>query len=117
MKRKDKGMTERRRQQYAPEFKLSVVLESFQQSMTQAEVCHKFGISNSLLHLWRQEFQKKAVTIFLDQRNPVHRGRTQDYAPGTSPDELKRIIRTLEEENAILKKAMGLLGNSRRLRR
>ena len=110
-------MSKRNRQQYEPEFKLKAVLESFQRDTTQAEVCQKFGIANSLLHTWRQEFQKKAVTLFLDQRNPAHRDRTQGHAPETSPDELKRIIRTLEQENAILKKAMGLLGDSRRLRR
>lgn len=101
-------MTEQKRRQYAPEFKLKVVLESLQRGTTQEEVCRRFGISNSLLHLWRKEFQKKAATLFLDQRNPQH--KAQGFISGESPDELKRIIRNLERENAILKKAEGLLG-------
>lgn len=110
-------MSERKgRRTYPPKLKLNAVLESLQRGTTQEEVCQQFGIPNSLLHLWRQKFLEKAETLFLDQRNPQHKAQVQSYTPGTSPDELKRMIHALEQENAILKKAMGLLGNSRQLR-
>jgi len=58
---------EKQRQTYAPEFKLKVVLESYQRDTTQEEVCRKFGISSSMLHRWRKHFQGLCCTpiVFL----------------------------------------------------
>ena len=61
---------ETKRKQYTPEFKLKVVLESLQRETTLEEVRTKFGVSTSLIHRWRQEFQAKAADIFVDKRNP-----------------------------------------------
>jgi len=97
------------RKQYTPEFKLKVVLESLQRETTLEEVRKKFGVTNSMIHRWRQEFQAKAVDIFVDKRNPQH--KAQGYAPGESPDDLKKIIGELTVQNEILKKVQGLLGH------
>ncbi len=43
-------MAEQQRKQYAAEFKLRAVMESFQRDTTQEEVCRKFSISSSMLH-------------------------------------------------------------------
>ena len=101
-----------KRQQYSAEFKLRVVLKSLQTPATSdALVCQEFKISNSLLHRWRQEFYQKAPFIFLDKRDPKRKAQAQSYAPGESPEDLKKIIDELLVENELLKKAKGLLGN------
>ena len=61
---------EKKRTQYTPEFKLKVVLESLQRDTTLEEVRKKFGVSTSMIHRWRQEFQAKAADLFVDKRNP-----------------------------------------------
>src|SRR5215472_1368925 len=99
------------RKQYTPEFKLKVVLESLQRETTLEEVRTKFGVTNSMIHRWRQEFQAKAAEVFVDKRNPKHKAQAQGYAPGESPDELKKIIGELTVQNEILKKVQGLLGH------
>ena len=101
---------EHKRKQSTPEFKLKVVLESLQRETTIEEVRAKFGVSTSMIHRWRQEFQAKAADIFVDKRNPKHKAQAQGYAPGESPDDLKRIIGELTVQNEILKKVPGLLG-------
>jgi transposase len=58
------------RKSYTPEFKLKVVLESMQRDTTQEEVCQKFGVSSSMLHRWRKEFQTNAESRFQDKRDP-----------------------------------------------
>ena len=99
-----------KRKQYSAEFKVKVVLESMQRDATQEEVCRKFGIASSMLHRWRQTFQAQAATLFLDQRDPKRKAQAQGYAPGESPDDLKKLIGELTVQNEILKKAHGLLG-------
>jgi transposase-like protein len=98
------------RKTYTPEFKLKVVLESMQRDTTQEAVCKKFGISSSVLHRWRKEFQQNAESVFSDKRDPKQKAQSQGYAPGESPDDLKKIIGELTVQNEILKKASGLLG-------
>ena len=58
------------RKSYTPEFKLKVVLESMQRDTTQEEVCQKFGLSSSMIHRWRKEFQTNAASVFHDKRDP-----------------------------------------------
>jgi putative transposase len=98
------------RKTYPPEFKLKVVLESLQRDTTLEAVCQRFGVSPSMVHRWRQDFQANAATALLDKRNPKQKAKAQGYPPGESPDELKRIIGELTVQNEILKKAQGLLG-------
>ena len=98
-----------KRKSYTPEFKLKVVLESMQRDTTQEEVCKKFGISSSMIHRWRKEFQASAASIFDDKRDPKQKAHSQGYEPGEAPDDLKQIIGELTVRNEILKKASGLL--------
>ena len=101
---------EKKRKSYTPEVKLKVVLESMQRDTTQEEVCKKFGVSSSMIHRWRKDFQDQAATVFQDKRDPRQKAASQGYAPGESPDDLKKIIGELTVQNEILKKASGLLG-------
>ncbi len=87
-----------------------MVLESLQRETTIEEVRKKFGVSTSMIHRWRQEFQAKAHEIFVDKRNPKKIAQAQGYAPGESPDDLKKVIGELTVQNEILKKVPGLLG-------
>ncbi len=102
---------ENKRKQYSAEFKLKVVLESLQRETTLEEVRKKFGVTNSMIHRWRQEFQANAASVFIDKRNPKQKAQAQGYAPGESPDDLKKIIGELTVQNEILKKVQGLLGH------
>lgn len=99
------------RKSYTAEFKVKVVLESFQRDTTIEQVCQRFAVSRSLVQRWRQEFQQKAPTLFLDQRNPAGKAIRQGYKPGESPDELKKLIGELTVQNEILKKVQGLVGS------
>ncbi len=103
-------MAEQERKQWTPELKAKVVLESLQRDTTIEEVRKKFGVSTSMIHRWRQEFNANLPALFPDKRNPKQKAQTQGYAPGESPDDLKRIIGELTVQNEILKKVQGLLG-------
>ncbi len=98
-----------KRKSYTPEYKLKVVLESMQRDTTQEDVCKKFGVSSSMLHRWKKEFQTNAESVFQEKRDPTQKAQSQGYEPGQSPDDLKKIIGELTVQNEILKKASGLL--------
>ena len=101
---------ESQRKTYPPEFKLKVVLESLQRDTTLEAVCQRFGVSKSMVHRWRQDFQANATNALPDKRKPKQKAQAQGYPPGESPDELKRIIGELTVQLEMVKKAMGLLG-------
>lgn len=103
-------MSRIQRRQFTAEFKLQVVLESMQRDTTIEAVCRKHGIGSSMIHRWREEFKRRAITVFMDKRNPGDKARVNGYQPGQSPDELKKIIGELTVQNEILKKAQELLG-------
>lgn len=97
------------RRHFTPEFKLKVVLESMQRDTTIEEVRRKYDISWAVISRWRKEFQANAHEVFADKRNPRVKAKAQGYAPGQSPDELKRLIGDLTIQVEVLKKAEGLL--------
>lgn len=97
------------RRVFTPEFKLKIVLESMQRDTTIEQVRRKYNVSWSAINRWRKEFRANAVEIFSDKRNPGVKAQSQGYAPGQSPDELKRVIGDLTVQVEVLKKAEGLL--------
>lgn len=97
------------RRHFTPEFKLKVVLESMQRDTSIEQVRSKYNLSWSVLNRWRKEFKAAAPDIFTDKRNPGSKAKAQGYAPGQSPDELKRLIGDLTIQVEVLKKAEGLL--------
>lgn len=104
-------MTGNTRKHYSAEFKAKVVLESLQRDTTIEEVRKKYGVSNSMIHRWREEFTHNLPLLFGDMRNPKQKAQAQGYPPYESPDDLKKIIGELTVQNEILKKVQGLLGN------
>ncbi len=89
---------------------MKVVLESLQRDTTIEAVRQKYGVTNSMIHRWQQEFNQNMPLLFGDKRNPKAKAQAQGYPPGESPDDLKRIIGDLTVQNDILKKVQGLLG-------
>ena|SRR3990170_2900649 len=90
---------------HTPEFKLQVVLESFQRNTTIEEVCRRHDLAQSVVHKWRKTFRDKGASIFIGESE-----RKRKWPAGQSPDELKRIIGSVTIENEILKKALGRVG-------
>lgn len=99
------------KKQYSAEFKFKVVLESFQRDTTIEEVCRKFALASSVIHRWRKEFQEHGPSIFADKRDPQTHRQAQGFAPGESPEDLKKLIGELTVQNDILKKSRGLLNH------
>jgi transposase-like protein len=97
------------RRNFSAEFKLQVVMESFQRDTTIEAVCRKFNIARSLVNKWRTEFKKDGSKIFLDKRNPKGKAIAGGFKPGEAPDDLKRIIGDQAVQIEILKKVQGLL--------
>lgn len=52
------------RKNYSAEFKLKVVMENFQRDTTIEEVRKRYGVCNSAIHKWRDEFKKGKRSIF-----------------------------------------------------
>jgi transposase len=102
------------RKTYTPEFKLRVVLQSRQRDTTQEEVCKRFGISSSMLHRWNKAFQENAMSGFYEKRDPKQKAQSQGYAPGESPDDLKKIIGELTVQNEILQRFAEVLTEERK---
>jgi putative transposase len=92
-------MAEKKRNHYTPEFKAKVVLESSQRDTTIEEVRKKYGVTNSMIHRWREEFKKNLLLLFGDKRNPKAKAQAQGCAPGESPDDLKKLIGELTVQN------------------
>ena len=69
-----------KRKSYTPEYKLKVVLESMQRDTTQEDVCQQFGVSSSMLHRWRKEFQANAASAFYDNAIPNRRPSSRDMS-------------------------------------
>ncbi|MFL5705754.1 MAG: transposase [Ktedonobacteraceae bacterium] len=109
--KQEKGTAKMRgkRKFYTPEFKFKVVRESFQRDTTIEEVCRKFDVPSSVVSRWRQEFQQNGPEVFADKRNPITRAQAQGYAPGESPDDLKKLIGDVAVQNELPKKSRRLL--------
>jgi transposase len=97
---------------YTAEFKFKVVRESFQRDTTIEEVCRKLGLPSSVSHRWRKEFQEQGPRRFADKRDPQTRRQAPGFAPGESPDELKKWIGDLTVQHEGLNKSRGLLAHS-----
>ena len=70
-------MVAKKRQQYPAEFKAKVVLESLQRDTTIEAVRQKYGVTNSMIHRWRQEFNQNLPLLLATNaiRKPKRRLR------------------------------------------
>ena len=96
-------MTERRK--FTPEFKAQVVLEMLTEQKSAAQASREYGIKDSVLSRWKQEFIERSPQLF--QQGPVSDGRDQRIA------DLERMIGGLTVELEMAKKVSGHLSSSR----
>ena len=96
-------MSGQTRKSYDADFKVKVVLESFQHNRTQEQIKAKYRIPSSVLNRWRTQFRQNAHIAF---EVPVKSRKAAK--PEDTPEYLKRIIGDLTVENDILKKALSV---------
>lgn len=90
------------RKTYQSDFKVKVVLESFQRDTTIEKIKTRYGVSTSIVNKWREIFRRNAYLAFETR----HQNRKTE--PGQSLADLKSIIGELTIENALLKKALSV---------
>lgn len=66
-------------------------------SKTVSEIAKELGVSQSMLHRWREQFQPE-----LSGTTPVSQGEREEV------ERLRRELRDLQAENSLLKKAAAL---------
>jgi transposase len=87
------------KKQYDKEFKLNAVKLSLESNRSTASVARDLGVESNTLYNWKREYREEAEQAFPGKGNQKPDDEEQRR--------LKRRISDLEEENAILKKAMG----------
>jgi transposase-like protein len=92
------------RKQYDAQFKLQVVLETFQKDITIEKVAIRHGLAVSVLNKWRSQFKQGAHLAF-DSSLKLGSAKPK---PENSPEYLKKVIGDLTVENSILKKALSV---------
>ncbi len=88
------------RKEYTPEFKREAV-ELAKKSHNKSALARELGIHASMLRRWRLELEAEGGRAFPGKGQP----RDEEMA------QLKRELKRLQEENAILKKAVGIFSH------
>lgn len=96
-------MAERRK--FTPEFKARVVLEMLTEQKSAAQAGREYGIKDSVLSRWKQEFIERSPTLF--QQGTPNDERDQRIA------ELERMIGRLTLELDMAKKVSRFLSSGR----
>jgi transposase-like protein len=87
------------RRTYTPEFKVRVVLELISGKKSLGEASRAYGIKDSVLSRWRQEFLERAPQVFQED---LHKdAQTQQIA------ELEQVIGRLTVQLEMAKKVFG----------
>ncbi len=90
----------RKRREYTKEFKSEAVRLAKERG-NMNEVARELDIHASLIRRWRKEFENHGNQAFPGKGHPHDEELTQ----------LKRELRRVKEENAILKKAVGIFSS------
>lgn len=90
---------------FTPEFKAKVVLEILGEQKSIAQASREYGIKDSVLSRWKQEFIERSPQMF-EQRAATDE-RDQRIV------ELERMVGRLTMELDVAKKVFGRLGSSR----
>jgi transposase-like protein len=85
-----------RRRKFTPEFKAKVVLEILAQGRSLAQASREYGIKDSVLSRWRQEFIERSPMLF--ERDQAKDERNERIA------ELERMVGRLTMELDAAKK-------------
>jgi transposase-like protein len=96
-------MTERRK--FTPEFKARVVLEMLTEQKSATQASREYGIKDSVLSRWKQEFIERSPMLF--QQGSSNDERDQRIA------ELERMIGRLALDLDMAKKVSRYLNSSR----
>ena len=96
-------MTQRRK--FTPEFKAQVVLEMLAEQKSAGQVSREYGIKDSVLSRWKQEFIERSPQLF--EQGTASDDRDQRIA------ELERMVGRLAMEIEMAKKVSRLLNSGR----
>jgi transposase len=96
-------MTQRRK--FSPEFKARVVLELITDQKSTAQASREYGIKDSVLSRWKQEFIERSPQLF--EQGTASDDRDQRIA------ELERMVGRLAMELEMAKKVSGFLNSGR----
>jgi transposase-like protein len=96
-------MTNRRR--FSPDFKARVVMEMLTEQKSAAQASREYGIKDSVLSRWKQEFIERSSQVF--EQGTVSDDRDQRIA------ELERMVGRLAMELEMAKKASRYLNSGR----
>lgn len=91
---------------YDKEFKLHAVKQVLEKGKTQAEVSRELDVSKVSLHTWIETYKEDTQEPFVGSGNQRQAERDEKAL-------LKR-LKELEEENEILKKAVGFIARSQK---
>jgi len=89
-----------KRKQYTAEFKTRVVLELLTAQKGLMQASREYGIKDTLLSRWKQEFLERAPQLFQAER-------AQDHAAEVRIAELERMVGKLTLELDLAKKVLG----------
>ena len=92
------------RKQYSPEFKARVVLEMLTEQKSAAQASREYGIKDSVLSRWKQEFIERSPMLF-------GTGSTRNDGQEQRIAELERMIGRLAMELEMAKKASKFLSS------
>ena len=92
-----------KRRKFSPEFKARVALELLSGEKSLAQASRDYGIKDSVLSRWRQEFVERSTQVF--ESGPDHEREAQARRIA----ELERMVGRLTMELEIAKKASLLL--------
>lgn len=95
-----------RRRKFTPEYKARVVLEMITEQKSAAQASREYGIKDSVLSRWKQEFIERSPQLF--ERGPAKDDREQRIA------ELERMVGRLAMELEMSKKVSSLLNSDRK---
>lgn len=95
-----------RRKSYDKEFKISAVRMVKEEGKRVAEVARNLDLAEQTLHNWVKRYSEDKENSFVGSGNL----KPEDKAMR----ELQKKVRDLEEENAILKKAMGIFAKNQK---
>ena len=96
----------RRRRKFTPEYKARVVLEMITDQKSAAQASREYGIKDSVLSRWKQEFIERSPQLF--ERGLAKDDREQRIA------ELERMVGRLAMELEMSKKVSSLLNSDQK---
>ena len=99
-------MAERRK--FSPEFKVKVVLEMLKGEKGLMQASRAYGIKDTVLSRWKQEFLERAPELFRVEGSDEQRQMVEQIA------ELERMVGRLTLELDMAKKVFGISGSAKR---